>query len=151
MSDDTKVVFLDFDGCMNNHSFSEDAQSSSISPACVHRLNKILIETGAKVVLSSAWRYMIINKAMTIKGFDYMLRTHGVLSGRLIGHTKADEAISDRGWQIQDWIDENNHFGPYVVIDDMDMGSMHPSVLCDGSVGLTDEDVERAISILGRI
>lgn len=147
MGKNQKLVVCDIDGVLNRHSFNEDSQSSSIDPACVHRLNRILIETGAKIVLSSAWRYMIIGGAMTLSGFDYLLRTHGVLSGRLIGHTPSDELISDRGLQIESWLQANNFEGRYVVIDDMEI-RLHPFVRCDGEVGLTDEGVEKAISIL---
>lgn len=143
-----KLVFLDIDGVLNNHAFGEESQSSSLLPSCVHRLNRILMETGAKIVLSSAWRYMILGGAMTITGFDYLLRTHGVLHGRLIGHTPKDEAISDRGWQIQIWRWANGHEGAYVVLDDVDVGDFHPFVKCDGEIGLTDDDAEKAIVIL---
>lgn len=143
------IIFLDIDGVLNNHSFSDESQSSSILPPCVVRLNRILIETGARIVLCSAWRYMILGKAMTISGFDYLLRTHGVLSGRLIGHTPADEDVTDRGWQIQGWLDANgysvNH--SYVVIDDLDC-KIHPQVQPHGDVGLTDADADKAIAIL---
>lgn len=147
---DTKVVFLDIDGVLNRHRFNGLSQSSSIEPECVGHLNRLLVETGAAVVLSSAWRYMLIRGAMTVDGFDYLLRTHGVIAGRLVSWTCSDEDEKDRGWQIHRWRNRIGHTGKYVVIDDLDLGIsyLHPFVHTDGEVGLTGLDTDKAIRIL---
>lgn len=144
------IVFLDIDGVLNDHDYNETSQSNSMIPECVERLNRILSETDARIVLSSAWRYMLIGKAMSVIGFDYLLRTHGVVANRLVGRTPADEEIKERGWQIQQWRKENDHSGRYVVIDDMDLhiSKLHPFVQTDGDIGLTDADADKAIAIL---
>jgi hypothetical protein len=86
------IIFLDIDGVLNGHHFMREAQSCNICRPCVLQLNRIIRTTGAKVVLSSAWRYMIHGGAMTLSGFAYMLRTHG-FSGinNIIGLTESDE------------------------------------------------------------
>lgn len=144
------VVFTDIDGVVNSYAFSHAGNRSSIDVACVLRLNRILTETDAKLVLSSSWRYMIFGGAMTVLGFDYLLRTHGFLADRLIGCTPMEEPHASRGREIQAWREKNGHSGPYVVLDDcdLDISKLHPFVHTDASIGLTDQDADRAISIL---
>jgi len=79
-----KVIFLDIDGVLNGHEFCEHAKSCGINPECVCELNRIIAATDAKIVLSSAWRYMVHGGALTLKGFEYMLRTHGVTENWLL-------------------------------------------------------------------
>jgi hypothetical protein len=96
-----KVLFLDIDGVLNGHERHPDSPYTTIRPDCVTHLNTVLLKTGCKVVVSSAWRYMLLrpraNKPapMTLLGFAYLLHTHG-LTGvvhhqTLVGHTCADE------------------------------------------------------------
>lgn len=147
-----KLIFLDIDGVLNRHCYNETSMSNSIDADCVVRLNRILIETDARIVLSSAWRYMLIGRAMSLTGFDYLMRTHGIVANRLVGRTPADEEVTERGWQIHQWRKDNDHRGKYVVIDDMDLhiSPLHPFVRVQGDVGLTDTDADKAIQILGK-
>ncbi len=145
-----KIVFLDIDGVLNRKVFNGLSQSTSIEPKCVGHLNRVLIETGAAIVLSSAWRYMLIRGALTLDGFDYLLRTHGVVAGRLVSWTCSDEEEKERGWQIHRWRNRIGHTGKYVVIDDLDLGisQLHPFVHTDGEVGLIESDADEAIRLL---
>lgn len=148
---DCRIVFLDIDGVLNDPGcYDPRATSNRILPACVARLNRVLEATDARIVLSSAWRYMLIGRAMSLIGFEYLLRTHGVMSGRLVGRTCADEDVKERGWQIHEWRKVHDHRGRYVVIDDMDahISKLHPFVHVDGAVGLTDADADAAIRLL---
>lgn len=86
-----ELLFLDIDGVLNGHDWDEGAQSNRIRYQCVRELNRIIAETGAKVVLSSAWRYMIHGRQMTLAGFGYLLRTHGASCLQLVGLTEPDE------------------------------------------------------------
>lgn len=94
-----KLLFLDIDGVLNGHEFCEGAQSNTIRPAAIESLNYVLREVSPKVVLSSAWRYMIHCRAMTLLGFEYLLRTHGTcgIVGNLIGVTCRDEECGHCG------------------------------------------------------
>ena len=54
-----KVIFLDFDGVLNSINGYSDIQIVScfkIDPECMDRLNQIIDQTDAKIVISSAWR-----------------------------------------------------------------------------------------------
>lgn len=151
-----KVLFLDIDGVLNGHFFDRAAESSTINPACVARLNRVLAETRCSIVISSAWRYMILGGAMTLRGFEYMLRTHGVhCVGGVIGHTRADTSpgsdYEERGRQCREWLKDHPEVKTFACVDDAQVGfSGLPIVRTDGAKGLTDEDAAALIGLLGR-
>jgi len=109
---------------------------------------------------------MILNGAMTVSGFRYMLMTHGLASFvKVVGCTVSDEEIPERGDQISAFLN-TAEWPPYVVLDD---GAEEPQsgatltmsasltqrhfwrwVKIDGNVGLADRDVERAREVLLR-
>lgn len=159
-----KILFLDIDGVLNDHGQMMNLYCG-IHPDKVERLNTIINATNCYIVISSAWRYMILGGDMTIRGFEHMLVSHGVnCCQRIIGHTPSDNDVDTRGKQITEWI--NNGLPPimaqfktahfkYVVVDDLnkEIGIQiseagHPLVQTNGDIGLTDSDVERIISIL---
>lgn len=150
------IVFLDVDGVLNSHEFLVEAQSCKIDPACVARLNRLVREADARIVLSSAWRYMVHGHAMTLDGFAYMLRTHGFAasvngsSKVIIDLTCRDEDIAERPDQVRAWLRHNGcRDQRYVILDDGDFGWGDLNViLTDGTTGLTDRDVDRALAIL---
>jgi hypothetical protein len=86
-----KIIFLDIDGVLNDHKYNKKAQSSTLKKSCVKQLNRIIAKTGAKIVLSSAWRYMIFGGAVTLVGMQYLFRTHGAVGWKIIGTTCKDE------------------------------------------------------------
>jgi len=153
-----KVLVCDIDGVLNDHTFNVRANSTSIKSSCVDNLNKILTETDVQIVISSAWRYMILNEAMTLKGFEYLLRTHGVYAeNRLIGCTREDRLLFgspgsdlERGIEIQNWLEEHPEVTKYIVIDDLDLGisPLHPFIHTNKNVGLSLENALIVISML---
>lgn len=50
------VIFLDIDGVLNVHGLP--GEDGGLDPEKVCLLGGAIYETGAKIVLSSAWRYM---------------------------------------------------------------------------------------------
>ena len=154
------LVFLDIDGVLNGHDFDVGAQSTRIQYRCIRQLNRIIRATQCKFVLSSAWRYMILNGSMTTLGFEYLMRTHGACGFRLLGTTCSDEdagwtldtQLMVRGKQVSKWLFENKYrTKPYVVIDDDDLGISlpgHPLVLTNGEWGLSKRNADAAIKIL---
>lgn len=156
------LIFLDVDGVLNSHDINTYGYNT-IHRDKVERLNRIVKATGAEVVISSAWRYMILGGSLRVDGFRYLLMTHGLASFvKVIGHTKSDEEIVERGDQIADYLLTHGK-RQYVVLDD---GSEIPQdaarsmtqslydrhgdrwLLIDGARGLTDADVTDAIAIL---
>lgn len=160
------TLFLDVDGVLNSHDFDHTpgVNSGGIRRDCALRLNRVLAATGCEVVLSSAWRYIILGGDATLRGFEYMLRTHGVAAeGRLVGHTRPDEDedATTRGLQIASWLLEHRPPGHrYAVVDDGgtgpggdwdDMGiaaAGHPVVWTESREGLTDAQADALIALL---
>lgn len=155
-----KIIFLDIDGVLNGHEWDDEAKSCSIRRECVKHLSRIIRDTGAKLVISSAWRYMILNREMTDCGFGYMLRTHGLISGQpgsvVIGHVGPDgdpNNLEDRAEQILAWIERHEGIGCSLILDDEDFGfSRHglPFIQTDSATGLTAADADRAIAWLNQ-
>lgn len=144
-----RVLFLDIDGVLNDHNYDAACQSSRILPRCVVELNVILEAVDCHLVISSAWRYMILNGEMTERGFEYMLRTHGVRCvDRVVGTTCKDSQLEDaneRSSQILGYV--NSHeVRQYVALDDLDLRGIN-LVRTKGDVGLTPEDANRAIAM----
>ena len=77
-----KLIFLDIDGVLVTLSdLSVRLKHEKIvNEKCVKNLNRIIIETGAKIVISSAWRFNGLNEMRCI------LKFWGVL-GEVIGAT----------------------------------------------------------------
>lgn len=146
-----KYCFLDIDGVLARKcDFNPVAQSNTLHRPCVDQLNRIIHETGAKVVLISAWRYMILTDQITLTGFAYLMRTHGCTDElEIIATTHLDETcshclwgkkhdescprcgkVSTRGDQVTAYLGYAAGCSkgrvvdrsPYVVIDNMDLG-----------------------------
>jgi hypothetical protein len=156
-----RVLFLDIDGVLNIHEpLDPEVMCGRIHADKVLRLNRILRESGAMIVLSSAWRYFIHRNDMNLVGLDWLLRSHGIISERLVGVTDLDTMIyfgdkmlpveNERGIQISKWL-MGKKIESYCVVDDLDLGiseAEHPFVHVDGTKGLTDEQSDQIIALL---
>ncbi len=157
-----KVLFLDIDGVLNDHTYNEVAGSNTIKPECVEHFNKIIAKVpDLRIVLSSAWRYMVLNQAMTKSGFSYMLRTHGVSKEINVfdvlpqdaTQAEGDKGIKDRTEKIKAWTEMSLWYTTdrWAALDDLAL-ELDPEhfVRTDGKVGLTEQDAARVIEILNR-
>ena len=124
-------------------------------------LNRIIHETGCKLIISSAWRYIIHGGDMTLKGFSYLLRTHGLLSSaEVIDVTRRDRHSTEpRANQILDWIvDAKKGYSSrpiaWAILDDDDYGfNACPScsgrfVRTNGKSGLNHVSAQQVIDVL---
>ena len=158
------LIFLDIDGVLNTHDFNHAALCGPIHKDKVELLNGVLRATGAEIVLSSAWRYLTFRGEMNQIGLEWLLRSHGLIAGRLFGVTREDTLIrepwtgntpwvhtNERGQQVTDWLRDNAYGERYVVIDDMDLGisaARHPFIHVNGTLGLTAENCALACDLL---
>ncbi len=114
------LIFLDIDGVLNGHGVNLHSECCGISPSCVGHLNRILKETGARYVVSSAWRYLVLGGSMTCRGMEYLLRTHGVMKDRMVGVTCSDELVPSRGAQVWQWLEARGFGYNFCIVDDGD-------------------------------
>jgi hypothetical protein len=163
MNELTKIIFLDIDGVLNSEeSYKQIGTYKVFSPKSLNALERILKVSGAKIVISSAWRY-----SHTTQEMQDMLAGFGVTC-EVIGETPSTGPIyfeSDdtdiiqpiyptRGKEIKAWLDENTH-GPihFVIIDDisdMDELSSH-LVQTSFEKGLGPEHVGPALEKLDMV
>lgn len=139
-----KYIFLDIDGVLNDHTPCENHYCSTKRES-VYQFNRLLDHFfDAQIVIASAWRYMIIKGAMTLKGFEYLLLSHGInCSGKILGHTREDmEATESRIDQILDWLKENDpDCDDWISLDDMELGHKNCYKI-NGNIGFCAEDLK---------
>ena len=175
-----KVLFLDIDGVLNSENWfayriycvknnmvnilmnfvdTDDRnikhKLTMLDDRAIANLNRIIEETGCKVVLSSSWRSSIESEniftqnLLKLKGFKYEFYD---VTPRL---WFSDFSIR-RGEEINFWLDkesEKHEIESFVILDDdSDMlpEQMNNFIHVDGQVGLTDRDVLTAIEILNK-
>lgn len=150
-----KILFLDFDGVLNSSEFFErsrlreigetdkEHKLSMLDPKAVGLLNKIIEETGCEVVISSTWRLgnkleFLVN-LLVVKGLNKDFRRNFIgVTPRIAG--------SERGHEIQKWLDENPAEKFVILDDDGDMAHLMSNLVwCDFLTGLTLELAEETI------
>lgn len=159
----TKIIFLDIDGVLNSQLYYKTPAGErpvnlgfcgDIDTEAVERLNELIKETGAKVVISSTWR---LNR--TLEEMQEILNKRGFV-GEVIGMTPdmrcgehGDSIL--RGNEILAWIKENraivgadyHDYRHYVIFDDdsdMLYWQRNNYFQTDGYVGLTPNLCYRA-------
>ncbi len=164
MDNATKVVFLDCDGVLNSvEDFIENPSSDvsiqdsyrnnlRVNRKNVENLNKIIEATGAKIVLSSSWRVM---------SYEYIYVSHlqpAGLVGKMIGQTpdlnNRFTKYTPRGYEIQEWMEENYLPKNFVILDDNhDMRHLVPNLVLTDFFegGLKEEHIQPAIDVLERV
>lgn len=144
-----KIIFLDIDGVLNNHSEPD----KEISKRNIHNLNEIIKATEAKVVISSCWRF-----SFTKESLQNFLNSFGFI-GEIIDFTVAPQRFEVRGNVIRAWIiqneellgENNNNFNDFVIIDDegdMLLWQANNFVQTDRFAGLSIQSAWKAIKIL---
>ena len=156
-----KVIFLDIDGVLNLYCESRDEYGCCFHRHLVENLKRLIDETGAKIVISSTWRFsgLLIMKEMWEK--------RG-LPGEVVGITpnfmKHYGTTLCRGKEIDSYLEENKDITSYVILDDdtdMEEHQMDRFVKTSGNkdhedcvdvgYGLTRICTNKAIEILNRI
>ena len=156
-----KIVFLDIDGVLNSQEAIEKALEDGtlndlrvVFPHHVNVLKKILMETGAKIVISSTWRHAFKNghenESMFNETWADILGED--IASRIIGMTPVlDDIDAIRGDEIDAWLSENAFVGEFCIIDDDDdMGNLKQHLVqTDGVHGLEEKHVSQVKKILG--
>jgi hypothetical protein len=152
-----RIIFLDFDGPIIPLASHEAARGlmEKAWPPCIAVLNRITDATGAKIVLSTSWRWPSQKGPQA----DELLRRWGA-TGEIIGSTPILESAwkpenklwigVPRGREIQAWLDEHTDVDSFVIIDDDgDMEHLCSRLIqTPFEIGLTEADADRAIEML---
>ncbi len=153
-----KLVFLDIDGVLDTYK-----SHYMLDSVLLDRLGNILGRTGAWIVVSSSWRCENVpdtvefltdydNPRVGSNPFPFTDRIVGVTP---ILYTVVDDDIdrpATRGEEITAYL-KAHPCDNYVILDDCDemQGDQRLHlVLVNDEIGLTDHDVEKAVSILNQ-
>ena len=143
-----KVIFLDFDGVLNNMNCL--ANGYMFSDYNMKNLAKIIKTTNAKIVLSTSHR----NNQLSLHSFNQACRKEGI-NDLVYGKTDVIPPTQDvfknkriRPTEIEMWLDDHPEVKRYVIIDDMDMIDVNNFVQTNFHYGLTEVDADKAIKIL---
>ena len=142
-----KLIFLDVDGVLNNltrtcyEGILTEPDSQNLAA-----LRRVLYETGASIVVSSAWR-----RYGGIRFIHRTLHDWGIMAP-ILGITSI-EGDCARIQRIYAWMNEfEGKIDAYAILDDMDLGTDDPCIVkTHMDVGLTECDADSAIRILSRI
>jgi hypothetical protein len=186
---DMKVIFLDFDGVLNSENWyirrrDTDSMDDFVShypfyefdPLTIERLNRIVEESCAKVVVSSTWRLgklpTQLQDMLNVVGFkgDIIDNTPRLYAKGFMEDDSPITYNTPRGCEIDWWLKNVGKYQRinwsiekqleylkagivtnYVILDDdSDMlYSQREHFICtSGKYGLTDEMADRAIKIL---
>lgn len=159
-----KVIFLDIDGVLNVIPQGHDEFGAIFHPHFEENLKHIIDNTQAKIVISSTWRMSGLNVMQD-------MWKHRNLAGEVIDITPTEVDVVDRGtcdffdqvdrgYEIQQWIDDHKPKAYCIIDDDNDMlpsqrenfvrtaeNHSHPDKV-DYGYGLTRICAEKVIEIL---
>jgi hypothetical protein len=165
------VIFLDIDGVLNSeahlrrldeqhrqrgHTDPTRPKECQIDRDAVARLNRLVAETRAKIVISSSWR-----KLLDPPELYRVLESHGLVA-EIVGETpdghNDPEMLATvghidrifRGHEIDLWLRQHPGVTRFVILDDSSDMAMHKNrlVQTDCEEGLLDEHVELAIRVM---
>ena len=113
-----KIIFLDFDGVITTYASKWEIDNEK----CL-LVKKICDETGAKIVISSSWRYSTVEKTIDVyKLQDWVLTPYVVGVTPLLSLSLDCVKMSDfpqRGLEIAEYIQTSDDLiKNYVILDD---------------------------------
>ena len=157
-----KFVFIDIDGVINSRDWNRYYMESNfkyfpdIDPdidfRAIKRINKLVESTGAKIILSSSWRFYLSETINRLRNSGLKYPITDIIKGEeCIYHENwPDVEHPTRGDLIENFIKENP-CDNYIILDDVnDMTDKQQSHFIKTSIeyGFTDKDLKKAIKIL---
>ncbi len=148
-----KIIFLDYDGVVNTliwdesgkcgYNFPDDGKVNNYQ--AVMWLNELCKKTGAKIVVSSTWRY-------TCHDISYQdcLYNGGLNKNiEIIGCTERF-GNETRTAEIKSYLYKHPEIKDYVILDDEDVSDSH-FVKCNANYGFGIEEFFKAKTLLGEL
>lgn len=161
-----KIIFLDIDGVLNVYGQGHDQYGQIFHRHFEDNLKWIVEETGAKIVISSTWRFaglQVMKDMWKYRNLPGEVIDITVDCYQLIRERKFENYDEvERGHEIQQWLDEHQtEVTHYVILDDdndMLQSQRHNFVRTSNNInhpdcidigyGLTKICAEKAIRIL---
>lgn len=141
-----KIIFLDIDGVLTVPNDYYRGDPTNWHYIRVELIRKLLRNTGAKIVVSSSWRWE--------HHWDDLLdifEDNGISDDYIYDYTDI-VTFGERCDEIKNWLDENDHLiDSFVILDDTAVagrGFEDNLVLTNSEYGMTITDYEKAIKIL---
>jgi hypothetical protein len=142
-----KILFLDFDGCLNTHPVNSARKDQFNKQACINLemlLNKV---PDLKIVVSSSWR------TYGLEAVKDVLKANGIDPRRILditGHEVSPDSRDHRGYQVECWLDRHPEVKNFAILDDHDdfVPLRDHLVQTNPYVGLTQANVEKVLEIL---
>lgn len=154
-----KIVFLDIDGVLNSDYWYKSGEAKKayektnivsdyhFDQNAWKLVEKLIIETGAKIVLTSSWRNFTLEA--TLK--DFTGTNFEVLNKYIVGITPRSQ-LRHRGKEIETFIKNTDiKIDGYVIIDDdtdFNTDQLPYFVRTDWFHGITEENYNKAKKIL---
>ena len=155
-----KCVFVDVDGVLNTSRTPRRLACSNeftfVDTRKVLRLRDIVERTGAKLVLSSTWRFGADPKAFYLEreALRELVAEFRRLRCPLWFDITPYLPRAKRWQEVNAWL-INNDVEDFIILDDWGEDEFRPMmdhlVKCDPRKGLTKERAELAISMLGEV
>lgn len=150
------IVFLDFDGVLNNPGIwgKRPLETEAVDPVLVSRLNTLVERVDAEIVISSSWRFQF-----QTEDFRTILKNFGLTdSTRVVGCTPKYFGAVSRGTEIMNYMlarfGKRFDLPPFIILDDMGREEFNQLgrnlVQTNGAEGLTERDIEHAVRLLER-
>ena len=148
-----KIIFFDIDGVLNSHQYDADRGTAegNVDVSRLLLLKQLVDQTGAKIVLTSSWRYHWDPAGECTDEIGKELEdTFGEFEIYL--YDKTPDLDNDRAKEINKWLAMNRDVDAFVVIDDIKFGwyELAPFVVnTDYRIGrgLEERQIEKAIKI----
>lgn len=163
-----KIIFLDIDNVLNSDDYMatpeyqaetapyksgweilNKAHHTHLDPKAVQLMNRLVDETGAKVVLSSTWRIRY-----SLEEMNAMLKSRGA-TFEVSDKTPAKMSSRHRGYEVAEYLEDLKELEgiepeAFVILDDLDQFPQYRQqfIMTLEKNGLTQEHVDKAIKIL---
>lgn len=149
------IIFLDIDGVLNSRRKLIEVYKKTHRPhsgfnypfdeKCLINLQTLVKLTNSKIVITSTWRKEQEGRETLLKALkDYNIEQE------VIGYTPV--LNSTRGEEIKEYLKQFVEIPNFIIIDDdSDMEELIDRlVLTNGQVGLTQENIDKGISLLSK-
>lgn len=157
-----RYIFIDFDGVLNTEMYQDFLRSSGkntsdyygplFDPSAVECLRKLVSEVSeVRIVIISSWKFEGLDRMLNLWKDRQLPGVVAGISPNLIPES-LDDLLAGKGREIRSWLTRNPSSG-YVILDDVpDFLPEQQShyIEINPHVGLTPDDVQKAIEILNR-